>query len=104
MVPPNFLSYRRYCPYTAGGVSPVGGWRGPDLVRAPRLVARSHTKGVRVTIRFRTTSSRKGAWSSARCSGLVSVSTWYGQPRYAAVTPPHSRAGGSGQSPFNQTR
>jgi peptide/nickel transport system substrate-binding protein len=49
ILPPDFPGYRPYCPYTAdaGAGRP---WSGPDLARARRLVARSHTRGMRVTV------------------------------------------------------
>jgi YVTN family beta-propeller protein len=49
ILPPNFPGYRPYCPYTtgAGGGGP---WAAPDLARARRLVARSHTRGMAVTV------------------------------------------------------
>ena len=47
-VPPNFPGHRPYCPYTAGKGGAL--WRAPDLARARRLVARSHTRGMRVTV------------------------------------------------------
>ncbi len=48
-LPPNFQGHRTYCPYTAraGGNRP---WSAPDLARARRLIARSHTRGMRVTV------------------------------------------------------
>jgi peptide/nickel transport system substrate-binding protein len=39
-LPPNFPGYRQYCPYKSA----------PDLVKARRLVARSHTAGMRVVV------------------------------------------------------
>jgi len=48
-LPANFPGHRPYCPYTAG----AGGgrpWSAPDLVRARRLIARSHTRGMRITV------------------------------------------------------
>ena len=49
ILPPNFPGYEPYCPYTR---SPTrsGRWRGPDLVRARRLVAASGTSGMRVIV------------------------------------------------------
>jgi YVTN family beta-propeller protein len=49
IVPPNFPGYRPYCPYTtgAGGGRP---WTAPNLAHARRLVARSHTRGMAVTV------------------------------------------------------
>jgi YVTN family beta-propeller protein len=48
-LPANFPGHRTYCPYTtrAGGGRP---WSGPDLPRARRLIARSHTRGMRITV------------------------------------------------------
>jgi YVTN family beta-propeller protein len=48
-LPPNFPGYRPYCPYTAhaGAGRP---WSAPDLALARRLIARSHTRGMRVTV------------------------------------------------------
>jgi peptide/nickel transport system substrate-binding protein len=48
-VPPNFPGHQLYCPYTAhaGGGRP---WSAPDLARGRRLIARSHTRGMRVTV------------------------------------------------------
>jgi peptide/nickel transport system substrate-binding protein len=46
---PGLLGYRRYCPWTR---DPGAGdaYRGPDLARARRLVARSGTRGEHVTV------------------------------------------------------
>src|SRR5262249_2355046 len=41
VLPPSFLGYRRYCPYTRGGPRADGRWTAPDLERARRLVAAS---------------------------------------------------------------
>ena len=47
ILPPNFPGSRPYCPYTTG----TAGARGrPDLARARRLVRRSGTTGMRVTV------------------------------------------------------
>jgi peptide/nickel transport system substrate-binding protein len=49
MLPPSFLGYRRYCPYTrAPRADDV--WTAPDLARARRLVAASGTKGEQITV------------------------------------------------------
>jgi YVTN family beta-propeller protein len=48
-LPPDFTGFQRYCPYTARPTS-SGFWRAPDLRRARRLVAASHTKGSVVTV------------------------------------------------------
>jgi YVTN family beta-propeller protein len=49
VLPPSFLGYRRYCPYTRD-LRPDGRWRAPDLAGARRLVAASGTRGERVTV------------------------------------------------------
>jgi YVTN family beta-propeller protein len=48
-VPANFPGHRPYCPYTAGAGAGRP-WRAPDLARARRLIDRSHTRGMRVTV------------------------------------------------------
>jgi peptide/nickel transport system substrate-binding protein len=55
MLPPNFPDYSRYCPYTAGSTE-RGKWTAPDLMEAKALVARSGTRGMKVTV---------WAWSQA---------------------------------------
>ena len=55
VLPPNFPGYRPYCPYTAGSASSAK-WTGPDLAKARALVARSGTRGMKVTF---------WAWSQA---------------------------------------
>jgi peptide/nickel transport system substrate-binding protein len=49
ILPPGVPGYRPYCPFT---VDPTnnGAWIGPDLGRARRLVAASHTSGMRVVV------------------------------------------------------
>ena len=49
LLPPNFPSYRPYCPYTAGSTK-SGKWTAPDLAKAKALVARSGTRGMKVTV------------------------------------------------------
>jgi peptide/nickel transport system substrate-binding protein len=49
MLPPNFPSYSPYCPYTAGSTK-RGKWTAPDLTEAKALVARSGTRGMKVTV------------------------------------------------------
>ncbi len=48
-LPPNFPGYRPYCPYTLSP-GPGRAWSAPDLTKARRLVARSHTTGMRVVV------------------------------------------------------
>ena len=50
MLPPEILGYRGYCPYTSRPRSADGGWRGPDMNRAVRLVRASGTRGELVTV------------------------------------------------------
>jgi YVTN family beta-propeller protein len=57
VLPPNFPGYRPYCPYTAGGSTKGGTWTAPDLTKAKALVARSGTRGMKVTV---------WAWSEAK--------------------------------------
>jgi YVTN family beta-propeller protein len=49
ILPPNFPGYVPYCPYTA---HPGQGrrWSAPDLRKARRLIAGSHTRGMRVDV------------------------------------------------------
>jgi peptide/nickel transport system substrate-binding protein len=49
-LPPDFPGYHRYCPYTAGAAGAGRAWSAPDLAHARRLVARSHTRGMHVTV------------------------------------------------------
>jgi peptide/nickel transport system substrate-binding protein len=63
MLPPNFPSYRPYCPYTAGSTK-SGTWTAPDLAKAKALVARSGTRGAKVTV---------WAWSQAKGFNQVAV-------------------------------
>ena len=63
LLPPNFPSYRPYCPYTAGSTK-SGKWTAPDLTKAKALVARSGTRGMKVTV---------WAWSQAKGFNRVAV-------------------------------
>jgi YVTN family beta-propeller protein len=49
ILPPGFPGHRPYCPYTTGAVT-HGAWTAPDLGRARALVARSGTRGTKVTV------------------------------------------------------
>jgi YVTN family beta-propeller protein len=49
VLPPDFLSYKPYCPYTLNP-SPSGAWTAPDVLKAQRLVAHSGIRGMRVTV------------------------------------------------------
>ena len=62
-LPPNFPGYRPYCPYTAGSTK-RGKWSAPDLATARALVARSGTRGMKVTV---------WAWSLAKNFNPVAV-------------------------------
>jgi ABC-type transport system substrate-binding protein/DNA-binding SARP family transcriptional activator/streptogramin lyase len=46
---PTLPGYRPYCPYTLDP-SPSGLWTAPDIARAERLITRSGTRGMRVTL------------------------------------------------------
>ena len=63
MLPPNFPGYRPYCPYTAGSTK-HGKWSAPDLTTARALVARSGTRGMKVTV---------WAWNQAKGFNRVAV-------------------------------
>jgi peptide/nickel transport system substrate-binding protein len=49
ILPPGFPGYRPYCPYTAESTA-RGSWTAPNLAKARALVARSGTRGMRVTV------------------------------------------------------
>jgi len=49
VLPANFPSHQRYCPYTINP-SPDGGYHGPDLAGALKLVSKSPTRGMPVTV------------------------------------------------------
>ena len=49
ILPPHFPGYRPYCPYTAGPTT-QGTWTAPDLAKARALVARSGTRGMKITV------------------------------------------------------
>ncbi len=55
ILPPIVSDYRPYCPYTANSTN-RGAWTAPDLTKARALVARSGTRGMKVTL---------WAWSQA---------------------------------------
>jgi peptide/nickel transport system substrate-binding protein len=60
ILPSGFPGYRPYCPYTAGATA-RGTWMAPNLAKARALVARSGTRGMKVT-----------AWSWTQAPGLGS--------------------------------
>ena len=49
ILPPNFPGYKPYCPYTLLPGRPARGGA-PDLTKARKLIARSHTRGMQVTV------------------------------------------------------
>jgi YVTN family beta-propeller protein len=49
ILPPYFPGYRPYCPYTVGTTA-QGSWTAPDLAKARALIARSGTRGMKVTV------------------------------------------------------
>ncbi len=63
ILPPNFPGYEPYCPYTSNP-GKAGKWTAPDLAKARALVARSGTRGARVTV---------WAWNEATGFNQVAV-------------------------------
>jgi YVTN family beta-propeller protein len=51
LLPLGLGGYRRFCPYSRSSAAD-GGYRGPDLAEAKRLVAASGTKGMSVVLNF----------------------------------------------------
>jgi YVTN family beta-propeller protein len=49
ILPPDYPGYRPYCPYKAGSTT-SGTWTSPDLAQARALVARSGTRGMKITV------------------------------------------------------
>ena len=49
MLTPFILGYRPYCPYTLDP-NPSGSWTAPNLAKAERLIAATHTRGTPITI------------------------------------------------------
>jgi YVTN family beta-propeller protein len=76
-LPPNFPGYRPYCPYTAGSTK-HGKWSAPDLATARALVARSGTRGMKVTI---------WAWNQATGFNRVAVKVLHSLGYRVAVKP-----------------
>jgi peptide/nickel transport system substrate-binding protein len=77
ILPPNFPGYRPYCPYTAGSTK-SGKWSAPDLTKARALVARSGTRGMRVTL---------WAWSAAKGFNGVALRVLKSLGYHVAVKP-----------------
>jgi peptide/nickel transport system substrate-binding protein len=48
ILPPYYPGYRPYCPYTASTPA-QGSWTAPDLAKARALIARSGTRGMKIT-------------------------------------------------------
>jgi peptide/nickel transport system substrate-binding protein len=63
ILPPHFPGYRPYCPYTAHA-STAGVWNAADLDKARALVARSGTRGMKITV-----------WSWSDLAGLGPYTT-----------------------------
>jgi YVTN family beta-propeller protein len=78
-LPPNFPGYRPYCPYTAGSTK-SGIWMAPDLAKAKALVARSGTRGMKITV---------WAWSAAKGFNGVAVKVLRSLGYRVAVKPVH---------------
>jgi len=50
LLPPGYITgYQRYCPYTLNP-NASGAWSAPDVATAQRLIAASHTRGIRIVI------------------------------------------------------
>ena len=49
ILPPDYPGYQPYCPYTAGSKT-SGTWASPNLPKAQALVARSGTRGMKITV------------------------------------------------------
>ncbi|MFI5053858.1 MAG: ABC transporter substrate-binding protein, partial [Acidimicrobiia bacterium] len=77
ILPPNFPGYRPYCPYTAGSTT-SGKWTAPDLAKAKALVARSGTRGMKVTL---------WAWSQAKGFNAVALKVLKSLGYHVAVKP-----------------
>jgi YVTN family beta-propeller protein len=77
ILPPNFPGYRPYCPYTAGSTK-SGKWTAPDLAKAKALVARSGTRGMKVTL---------WAWSQAKGFNAVALKVLKSLGYHVAVKP-----------------
>ena len=77
ILPPNFPGYHPYCPYTAGSTK-SGTWTAPDLAKAKALVARSGTRGMKVTL---------WAWSQAKGFNAVALKVLKSLGYHVAVKP-----------------
>jgi YVTN family beta-propeller protein len=77
ILPPNFPGYSPYCPYTAGSTK-SGKWTAPDLAKAKALVARSGTRGMKVTL---------WAWSQAKGFNAVALKVLKSLGYHVAVKP-----------------
>ena len=77
MLPPNYPGYSPYCPYTAGPTK-SGTWTAPDLAKARALVARSGTRGMKVTL---------WAWSQAEGFNRVAKKVLRSLGYHVAVKP-----------------
>jgi peptide/nickel transport system substrate-binding protein len=77
ILPPNFPDYSPYCPYTAGSMN-RGTWTAPDLTKAKALVARSGTRGMKVTL---------WAWSRAKGFNKVARKVLHSLGYRVAVKP-----------------
>jgi peptide/nickel transport system substrate-binding protein len=49
VIPPNFLGYQPYCPYTVDP-NAAGSYQGPDFAAAQQLVEKSGTRGARIKV------------------------------------------------------
>jgi peptide/nickel transport system substrate-binding protein len=97
-LPPNFPGSRPYCPYTARSTK-SGTWTAPDLAKAKALVARSGTRGMKVTVWAWEAANGDAPQADGKLAGFnqvavkvlssvgyrVAVKPVYGNPRYWLV-------------------
>ena len=69
LIPTGFPGYRPYCPYTATHTA-AGGWTGPDMRAARRLVASSGRAGERVVVHAPTWKAAVGRYYAALLNDL----------------------------------
>ena len=74
ILPPNSPGYKPYCPFTLHPAS-SGTWRAPDLATARKLMARSHTRGSRVTVVDDTIPNTRNALAATSFSFSTALAT-----------------------------
>jgi YVTN family beta-propeller protein len=83
ILPPHLPGYETYCPYAAGRFIPTK-WPAPNLREARALVARSGTKGMKITVWSRAAYSGFGNYAARllRSLGYRVVVKSFGDTRY----------------------